>query len=128
MSDTLEDLGWPEAKIFDISFQSDSLTFRMLDLLSYGDPLKFEVVKVAISDIEALRIEISPYINGKYHSKFVPVNFGNATHDDEGFEGITHENPFSDIKADYFWISSDLRAKNIEIERTAVFEYVQRQG
>ena len=128
MSNTLEDLGWPEAKIFDISLQSDSLTFRMLDLLSYDDPLKFEVVKVSISNIEALRIEVRPYINGHYQSKFTPVNFGNVTEDDEGFEGITHENPFNDTEAEYFWISSDLRAKSIEIERTGEFEYVHRQG
>ena len=83
----------------------------MLDLLSYGDPLKYEVVEVTMSDIVALRIEFTPYINGHYQSKVIPVNYGNPCQDDEGFEGITHENAFNAIKAEYFWISAQFRAK-----------------
>jgi len=98
----------------------------MLDIMSYSDPLKFEVVIVSISDIEALKIELIPFVNGKYESKIVPIDFGSAIEKDEGFEGIISENPLSDIKAEYFWISSDLRAKSIEIVRTGKYEYIPR--
>ena len=128
MSDNLGDLGWPEATLFDFSFNGTELKFSMLDLLAYGNPLKFEVAKVAISDIEALRIELSPYVSGAYKSKIVPVDIGSTNGECEGFEGIIHENHFCETKGEYFWISSDLKANNIEVERTGEFKYVPRAG
>ena len=126
MTQILEDLGWPEAKLFDLSFIDNNLKFSMLDILTYDDPLKYEIVNVSISEIEALRIELIPFVNGAYQSKIVPIDFGVATENDEGFEGTISENPLTEISAEYFWISSDLRAKKIEIERTGKYEYISR--
>ena len=61
----LEDLGCSEATLFDITLQGNSLSFCMRDLISYDNPVKFEIVNVRVSDIEALRIELRPFINGK---------------------------------------------------------------
>jgi hypothetical protein len=126
MSNKLEDLGWPEATLFDMTFQNGTLSFSMKDILSYV-PVKFEIVHVSISDIEALRIELKPYINGNYEAEFFPIEIGNITDDDEGFEGVLRENQITDIEAEYFWITGDLRAKTIEIERTGNFIYQERK-
>lgn len=126
MSNTFEDLGWPEATLFDMSFTGDVLSFQMQDIVSYGDPLKYEIVKVAISGIQALRIELYPFVDGKYEPKFLPVNIGNVSEDDDVFEGIMHDNPFNEIEAEYFWISGDVKAKTIEIERTGDFVFMPR--
>lgn len=125
MSEKLEDLGWPEAKLYDLAFDGEVLHFKMLDLLSYGDPLKFEIVEVIISKIEALRIELTPYKDGMFLEKEVAVDIG-VINDDEGFEGGVGENALTETQADHFWVSADLRAKNIEINRTGQYEYVPR--
>ena len=126
MSDKLEDLGWPEAKLSNIVFNGEILQFSMIDLLSYDDPLKFEVVDVNITEIDALRIDISPYDGAKYLAKETVVNVGHITDEDEGFEGIIEENPFSESKAKYFWISGDVNAKSIQVTRTGKYEYIPR--
>ena len=126
MIQKLDELGWPEAKIIDLSFNGKKLQFSMLDIMSFSDPLKYEIVNILIPDIESLKIELIPFVNGKYRSKLIPVDYGSATEKDEGFEGIIFENPLTDIKAEYFWISSDVRAKNIEIARTGKYEFIPR--
>ncbi len=122
-----EDLGWPEATLFDMSFQDNSLSFSMHDLISYDEPVKFEIVNVRVSDIEAIRIELRPFINGKYGAMLVAAEIGTISEEDDVFEGVIYENPFSDLKAEYFWISGDLRAKSINIDRTGEFVFVQRK-
>ncbi len=127
MSNKLEDLGWPEATLFDMTFQDGTLQFSMKDIMGYLDPIKYEIVNVSISDIEALRIELRPFIDGKYEAEFFPIEIGNITDDDEGFEGVLRENQITDIEAEYFWITGDVRAKTIEIVRTGEFEFLQRK-
>ncbi len=126
MSVKLEDLGWPEAKLFDLTFDGEVLCFKMLDLLSYGDPLKFEIVEVVISKIEALRIEMTPNKNGIFFKKEIVVDIGVINEDDEGFEGGIGENALTETQSEKFWVSADVSAKNIEIYRTGQYEYLPR--
>ena len=130
MNEKLEDLGWIEAKLFNLSYDGKKLKFNMLDILSYDTTSKFEVVIVSISSIESLKIELSPFINGKYQQKITPIDIGKVEDVDEaeGFEGIIYKNILTDIKADYFWISSDLKANNIEIMRTGEFKYIEQNA
>ncbi len=128
MNEKLDDLGWPEAKIFDLTFDGETLKFSMTDLLSYGDPLKFEIVNVSISEVKALQIEVSPYDGDKYLDREVVVSFGKVTEQDECFEGIIEECNLTKTKAKYFWISSDVNAKSINVERTGKYVYIQRVG
>lgn len=119
MSDTFSDLGWPEATLFDMTFEDGLLRFKMSDLMWHDShTLKFEIVNVAIPEIEALRIELTPFIHGEYGAKFIAVDFGTVTDEDEVFEGIIRKNPLSDIDAEYFWLTGHVRAKTIEVERT----------
>ena len=127
MTGKLEDLGWPEASLFDFSYEGDALGFRMYDLLSY-EGLMFEIVEVSISAIEALHIELRPFADGRYGPEIIAVSFGAPTDADEVFEGITRENPFTDARAEYFWLSSTLRAGRIEIVRTGRIESLSRRG
>ncbi len=123
MSIKLDDLGWPEATLFDMTFQDGILHFKMEDIMAYTDPLKFEIVRVTISDIDALRIELKPFINGKYESDFIAINMGEITDEDDCFDGVLRENHITDIEAEYFWITGDVRAKTIKIERTGEFVF-----
>jgi hypothetical protein len=128
MSSELGGLGWPEAELFDLSLEGGTLSFGMSDLLAYGDPARYEVVRVSVSDIEALRIEMWPFSAGAYGSVFVPVDLGAPTDNDEVIEGVIRENPFSDVGAEYFWLCSTLRARSIETERTGKIVLVPRGG
>ncbi len=123
----LEDLGWPETTLFNMSFQGNSLSFSMHDLVSYENPVKFEIVNVIVSDFEALRIELRPFIDGKYEAMFAAAEIGTISEEDDVFEGIIYENPFSTIEAEYFWVSGDLRAKSILINRTGEFVFTPRK-
>ena len=118
MSTKLEDLGWPEARLFNITHNADTLSFSRLDILGYAEHINFEVVNVAISDIKALKIMLRPFIDNCYAEQFTVADFGELTEDDDVIEGITYQNPFNDIEAEYYYLSADLRAGNISIERT----------
>ena len=126
MSHKLESLGWPEAKLFDLAFDGNVLSFKMLDLVSCESPLKHEVVEVVISHIRALKIEMIPYKNGKFIEKEIVIDIGGANDKDEDFEGTIGENMFTNTAAEYFWISADVNAENTEINRTGKYEYVSR--
>lgn len=116
-------LNFPEVDYRDFIYYKDSLTFTALDLVGLGNPLEYEIVKVSITNIVALRITLSPFRNGEYGESFTPVDFGNASEQDGGFEGIIYENPFTDEKAKYYWISSDYRGCTVTFDRTGEFEY-----
>ena len=90
----------------------------MLDILGYQEPIKFEVVNVSISDIKALKIMVRPFINDRYSEQFIVTNFGDLSEDNNVIEGITYQNPFNDIEAEYYYLSAVLSAGNIIIERT----------
>jgi hypothetical protein len=126
MRERLEDLGWPEAELLDMSFAEGVLKFKMLDLLSYSDPLSYEVVEVVVKEIEALRIAFTPYRNGRFEVREIPVQIGAPRDSDEGFEGVCFTNPFSDTPAEQFWVSGDLRAADVSIRRTGQVVFKQR--
>ncbi|WMW79326.1 hypothetical protein RF679_11775 [Undibacterium cyanobacteriorum] len=126
MHEQLIDLGWPEATLFDMTLIGGELKFKMHDILEYSDPLKYEVVEVEFNEIEALRIEITPFKNDKYASREIKVDFGELGVDPSGFEGILLTDPFSDSVAEYYWVSGDLRAGRVLVKRTGQFVYKPR--
>lgn len=109
-----------------MSFAEGVLQFKMLNLLSYSDPLSYEVVEVAVKEIEALRIAFTPYRNGRFEAEEVPVDIGAMRDGDEGFEGVCFKNPFSEVPAEQFWVSGDLRAADVSIRRTGQVVFKER--
>lgn len=126
MSERLEDLAWPETELFEISLQDGVLSFQMLDLLSYDDPLSYEVVEVEAKEIEALRIAFTPYRNGRFGAEEISVLIGHPEDNDEGFEGCSATNPFSGEPADQYWVSGYLRAADVSIRRTGKIVFKRR--
>lgn len=123
MENQLADLGWPEATIFDMSFVDGTLNFKMHDILAYDNPLKYEVVEIEISSIHTLHIELTPHKNGEYETPESVVVIGSAVEDAAGFEGIMINNPFSKSNAEFYWVSCDVVAENVLINRTGIFAY-----
>ncbi|WP_338846301.1 hypothetical protein V8J88_21395 [Massilia sp. W12] len=126
MTGTLEDLGWPEAELFDMALEDGVFSFKMLDLLAYSDPLKYEVVLVMVKGIDSLHISMTQYRNGRFEAKFMPIQIGRQSEDDQGFEGVSLADPFTGAKAEQFWVSGSLRATDISLRRTGEFRFKQR--
>lgn len=51
------------------------------------------------------------------------MNEGRLIDEPDYFEGITRENTFSSLEAEYFWISAELNADSVELKRTGKYEY-----
>ena len=114
-----ENLAWLESKIENIRYKDNNLSFIMTDLISYTPSVIYEYVKVRIEGIKYLDLLLYPYLNGQYKKEECAVSFGNANIDNiMEFEGITKTNPFTDTKAEYFWLSASFEADSIQIERT----------
>ncbi|TQV73702.1 hypothetical protein FLL45_12580 [Aliikangiella marina] len=127
MSIKLDDLAWPEATLFNLSFDGTVLSFTMTDIQSYIEPIKFEEVDVRITDISALRVTLRPFIDGKYSAKELVVDIGDFAETGEVIEGIVRQNPLTDTNAEYFWLTGELKAADIVIKRTGNYQYKTRK-
>lgn len=124
MNDQFRNLGWSEATIFDLSFVDGELKFKMHDILSYDDPLKYEIVEIEICQIEALRVETIPFRYGRYGDPKLNVAIGKLEIESDGFEGVLLSNPFSESVAEHWWVGGDFHANEILIYRTGEFVYI----
>lgn len=113
-----ESLCWIEATLHNMNYKNSDLTFMMTDLISYTPKITYEYVEIAIKKIKSLNIFLCPFIDGQYR-KEEHFTVGNLNYlDSLGFEGVLNNNPFTKIKANYFWITADFEANNIIINRT----------
>lgn len=114
-----ESLAWFEAKLKDIKYNDNNLSFVMTDLISYTPSVTYEYVEIRIEQIKYLSLFLDPYINGQYEKEECAIDFGEAISDSiMGFEGIMINNPFTDTKAEYFWVNANFEADSVHINRT----------
>lgn len=128
MTTQLSELGWPEVQLKNVKLNGFELTFQAFDLVEIGTNLKYELFNVSIKNIEFLKVEIIPFRDGAYQEPETPVHFGSFRENGEGFEGVMFGNPFSQTEAEYFWVSAEVIAKKIEVERTNTFELQTRKN
>ncbi|MDM7861635.1 hypothetical protein QTP81_13625 [Alteromonas sp. ASW11-36] len=126
MSENRITLGFPEVDYKNFKYDRESLSFTAVELVDIQHRLKYEVVEVRISGIQAISIELRPFQKGEYGPSSNPVSIGKTMGKSDYFEGITRENIFSSLEAEYFWISAELNANSVELVRTGTYEYKDR--